>query len=449
MTNKSKNNVTAIICCAGVGKRLGIDAPKALLNINGKPLIINILDGLKNITDVRIVVGFKAKALIDVVLKYRRDITFVFNHNYNFSGPADSLKFALDGCLEKIMIIDGDIIINPKELEKLSHEDSFIGGTTYKHEKNVSLNVDDFKVKSFSTTSGDYSWSGISMVKKIDKDMPATYIYELLNDSLPLKFIKTNSMDINIPEDYSYAISFIKNNYNEQLILGCVGGMGTFATIDFFKKYATIFNANKEWERPRLIIDNNSTMPSRVRAYLYDENTNILLEELTNSIYSLIRCGANKVILDCNSSHLFLPTILDKNPQFKHIIVSIVETTCNYIKANGIKNITILGSESTLLSKLYQNTLESYGILVSIPNNYEMPIIRQSIEAVKTNNFSEKIKEDFLKLFTKGENFLLACTELPIIYEKYKHFLSVNVYDPIEITLTFIKKNYNNERGKD
>lgn len=57
----------------------------------------------------------------------------------------------------------------------------------------------------------------------------------------------------------------------EEFVIGVLGGMGTYATINFFEQYADIFRGEKEWDRPRIIIDNRCTMPSRVRAYLYNE----------------------------------------------------------------------------------------------------------------------------------------------------------------------------------
>ena len=69
-----------------------------------------------------------------------------------------------------------------------------------------------------------------------------------------------------------------KNN----LVIGVLGGMGTYATINLFQEYANVFKAIKEWDRPRIIIDNRCTMPSRVRAYLYHENVDKLREENKN-----------------------------------------------------------------------------------------------------------------------------------------------------------------------
>lgn len=73
---------SVIISCAGIGSRLGLGTTKALINIDGRPLINWQLDLLKDVEDVRIVVGFQANDVIEQVKKYRRDVTFVFNHNY-------------------------------------------------------------------------------------------------------------------------------------------------------------------------------------------------------------------------------------------------------------------------------------------------------------------------------------------------------------------------------
>lgn len=77
----------------------------------------------------------------------------------------------------------------------------------------------------------------------------------------------------------------------KDLVIGVLGGMGTYATINLFKQYAEVFPAEKEWERPRIIIDNRCTMPSRVRAFLYHENVERLIDEMANSIDGLLKIG--------------------------------------------------------------------------------------------------------------------------------------------------------------
>lgn len=77
----------------------------------------------------------------------------------------------------------------------------------------------------------------------------------------------------------------------KDLTIGVLGGMGTYATIHLFQQYAEVFSAEKEWERPRIIIDNRCTMPSRVRAFLYKEKEKQLVEEMADSMQNLLRGG--------------------------------------------------------------------------------------------------------------------------------------------------------------
>ena len=65
---------TIIINAAGIGSRLGINIPKTLVKINGKPLIYWILNALKKEKNIRIVVEYKAIDLIKYVSKIRKDI---------------------------------------------------------------------------------------------------------------------------------------------------------------------------------------------------------------------------------------------------------------------------------------------------------------------------------------------------------------------------------------
>ena len=47
-------------------------------------------------------------------------------------------------------------------------------------------------------------------------------------------------------------------------VIGILGGMGSYATLHFFEAILNAFPAEKEWDRPRVLIDNRCTMPSRV-----------------------------------------------------------------------------------------------------------------------------------------------------------------------------------------
>ncbi len=231
-----------------------------------------------------------------------------------------------------------------------------------------------------------------------------------------------------------------------KLVIGCLGGMGTYATIHAFKQYAEIFHAVKEWERPRIIIDNRCTMPSRARAFLYNENVELLVAEMMESIDNLIKAGCSKIILACNTSHIFLPYIYDRMPAAKEYIVNIVDVCVNKAIDDGIKKVHLLASEATIESGLYQKYLEAKSIICKVPSESEYVNLRKCIESVKQNNYSDQTETIFLDLINREEyGCILGCTELPILYEKYKDEIHCkNIYDPVKQALISIKEDDGN-----
>lgn len=229
------------------------------------------------------------------------------------------------------------------------------------------------------------------------------------------------------------------------MTIGVLGGMGTYATIHLFKQYAEVFNAEREWERPRIIIDNRCTMPSRVRAFLYNENVEKLIDEMSESLCNLKKSGCDRIILACNTSHLFLPAIFKIHPELETEVVNIIDICVSKIVESGKKNVFLLASEGTIDSGIYQNKLADFGIQCVVPTKNEYALLRLCIEAVKQNNYDDETKQTFLNLVNRFDSCLLGCTEMPILYEKYRNFVNCKtVFDPIYIALTRLKGEFTN-----
>ncbi len=232
-------------------------------------------------------------------------------------------------------------------------------------------------------------------------------------------------------------------NERETLVIGVLGGMGTYATIHLFRQYAECFNAEKEWDRPRIIIDNRCTMPSRVRAFLYNESTEQLIDEMIESIQGLLMCGATRIILDCNTSHLFLPEIFNRRPEFRNNVVDAIQICAESINEYGVDKVYLLASEGTIESGIYQNKLSNYGISCFCPDKEEYVLLRKCIEAVKQCKYDDDIEETFIGLINRFDSCVLGCTELPILYERYcDRVVCNNVFDPMLFTIQRIRSEY-------
>ena len=86
-------------------------------------------------------------------------------------------------------------------------------------------------------------------------------------------------------------------------VVGILGGMGPFATVDFYKQILLATHAKKDWEHLRILIDSNVKIPSRTRAILYGEESPA--PAMVKSINNLTRIGADFVVVPCNSAHYF------------------------------------------------------------------------------------------------------------------------------------------------
>ena len=228
--------------------------------------------------------------------------------------------------------------------------------------------------------------------------------------------------------------------------IGVLGGMGTYATIHLFQQYAEIFPAEKEWERPRIIIDNRCTMPSRVRAFIYHDKTDQLVNEMADSMKSLVEAGCTRIVLACNTSHLFLPRIYEYVPELEEKVLHIIENCVKEMKKEKIAKAFLLASEGTIDSQIYQKALCAEDIECVAPTKDEYPLLRECIEAVKQHTYSEKIKKNFLRLVNRYDTCILGCTELPVLYEKFHLEVTWgHVIDPLYMALKTLKKEYEND----
>ncbi len=222
----------------------------------------------------------------------------------------------------------------------------------------------------------------------------------------------------------------------EPYTIGVLGGMGTYAAIHLFRQYAEVFPAEKEWERPRIIIDNRCTMPSRVRAALYGEDRDRLIGEMSDSVGNLCRSGCSRILLACNTAHLFLEDIYQLVPEAEERILSIVETCADGLYENEEKEVLLLASEGTIESGIWQKTCRARGIRCKAPQREEYALLRDCIEAVKRNRYTDAVRAVFLELLHRGPVCVLGCTELPLLYERYQGLCSdIVVYDPVLMAL--------------
>lgn len=225
-----------------------------------------------------------------------------------------------------------------------------------------------------------------------------------------------------------------------QQTIGIIGGMGSYATLDLFRRLLEAFPAEKEWDRPRILIDNRCTMPSRVRAILYQEERPALVSELAKAAQGLMNCGTDHLVFACNTSHVFLDEVFSLVPEARGKTVHLIRTLAEEMLSQNVTSAYLLATEGTIEAGIYQEYFNNLGIKLKSPNVDGYVEIWAFIEDVKQHRVSPLCREHFYALCdaVPDENIILGCTELPIV--AYGYYGAKKLWDPLDSVIRHLKK---------
>ena len=203
---------SVVISCAGIGSRLGLGCTKALITLEGKTLIGWQMELLADIEDVRVVVGFQANDVIKEVLKHRRDVIFVYNHNYFETKTGASFYLGARHANEYVIAYDGDLLVHPDDLKMLLNlREEFVAYAEVFSTDSVFVRTDSQgSVMSFSQVRGDYEWTGPACLRRDRVQYTTGNVYNQLEKLLPMHGIKIRACDIDTYEDYQQALKLIE-----------------------------------------------------------------------------------------------------------------------------------------------------------------------------------------------------------------------------------------------
>lgn len=200
---------TLVLSCAGVGSRLGLNTTKALMDMQGRAFIQWQLDIFKDIPDLRIVVGFQAKEVIETVINIRPDTIFAFNHTYFATGTGQSLYLGAQFSAAYVIAWDGDLVVHHDDLERCLNADTeyvAISAAVTDDAVFVVLDDDGVCVTAFTRAlRGAYEWSGPARLHKDKIRNVQGNVFEGIIQDLPLPALKIHAFDIDTEADYAYA----------------------------------------------------------------------------------------------------------------------------------------------------------------------------------------------------------------------------------------------------
>ena len=145
------------------------------------------------------------------------------------------------------------------------------------------------------------------------------------------------------------------------------------------------------------------------------------MPEMSSALRNLEKCGADCIIMPCNTAHYFLPRLQEMT---SIPFLSILTAAAEACKARFPgKTVGILGTTGTLTANLYQTALAEAGVAYQVPNSQEQEALMRVIyQGVKAGKGPDSYRADFLTVLEGmhaqgAEVFLLGCTELPMAAE--------------------------------
>lgn len=198
--------------------------------------------------------------------------------------------------------------------------------------------------------------------------------------------------------------------------LGIIGGMGPLATAYFYRRIVELTPALTDQEHIETLIYSCPSVPDRT-AYLLSSDRNVPASDPRPKMIEVGRTlregGAEVLAIPCVTAHAFHKELEDGiGVPVLHAIRELA-ATC---RERNITRLGIMATDGAMLSRIYDDILEDFGITCLWPGEIGqkkvMSMIYDDVKAGKIlskSAFAEVEKE----LFQAGaEAVVLGCTEL-------------------------------------
>ena len=209
------NSVSIVINAAGIGSRLGMNLPKSMVQVLGKPLIDWQFSIIPKEIEIIVVVGFKGRKLADIVKMSKPSATVVINHDYKNMGTAGSFKLGSKFGGDRVVSLDGDLLTTRSTLEEfINSKDNLLGVSVVNSTTPVFAKIESNQIVSFSyENQSNYEWTGLAnLSRESSQNIGNGNMFQGLGKYLPLNFREINSMEIDELGDIKRMEKWITEN---------------------------------------------------------------------------------------------------------------------------------------------------------------------------------------------------------------------------------------------
>jgi choline kinase len=204
-----------VIACAGVGSRLGLGVPKALIDLGGQTLLRRLLRATRCVPDVRVVVGFQEEDVIAEVFRCRPDALIVRNPAFLTTSTLTSFARGAEGLRSKTLFMDGDLVVDADEFERFrleaSRHDQLYGHCPARSDDPVYVHLDPVSGQVLRFSRNERSareWASVfccnpqqTFFARPIADQRSGSVFEWLAAMLPLPGASIDVAEVDTPSD--------------------------------------------------------------------------------------------------------------------------------------------------------------------------------------------------------------------------------------------------------
>jgi len=206
--------LTVVISAAGMGTRLGMNVPKALVHVDGKPILVRQLEMLDDVDDVVVVAGYRSQLVIDLLREVRPDARIALNHEFTSTGTAASVAKGASLAKGWVVSLDGDLLVRESDLRTvLEHPAACLGLTPARSKAPVWARVeqDGLVTELSQERPTEWEWSGLVKLRgEAARGLGRGHVFHGLLGALPLASHVVDCVEVDDLDDLHEAERWIR-----------------------------------------------------------------------------------------------------------------------------------------------------------------------------------------------------------------------------------------------
>lgn len=234
--------------------------------------------------------------------------------------------------------------------------------------------------------------------------------------------------------------------------IGILGGMGAHAGAWLLQRIIALSDATSDQDYPDIILHNNSAIPDRTKAILY--NGTSPLPELKRSMQMFNSMEVQIAVMACMTAHYYYKEL---SGIFKGNLINALDIIVQELRENNtfrdVRKIGLIGSTGLLKTCLIQDRIAPLGCEVIVLDDEEQeayfmrPIYMEG--GIKSGKVTGEVKELFSTqvdiLTDRGADMIIgACSEVPLLLDPDMELPYMDVFDLLaRITVQY----YYNQTG--